>query len=195
MTLFLQYNVNKYIWDGARHLWWPIVLSVSESLCTEQGSTEFRTPVCVILATPLLKDKRQITAVFCGTIQGDFLPVQVIYKGTTQHCHPCFKFPPGWHVTHSKNHWSMEQTMIEYIHNVIIPYVSANRESDDQAALVIMDNFKGQVTDGIALITKLIKTIVTALKLYNTRGGIYTSTNRMVWKNLIIVQSIINIIT
>ena len=96
-----------------------------------------------------LKDKRQITAVFCGTIQGDFLPVQVIYKGTTQHCHPRFKFPPGWHVTHSKNHWSTEQTMIEYIHNVIIPYISANRESDDQAALVIMDNFKGQVTSSV----------------------------------------------
>ena len=83
-----------------------------------------------------LKDKWQTTAVFCGTIQGDFLPVQVVYKGTTQCCHPRFKFPPGWHVTHSKNHWLMEQTMIEYIHNVIIPYVSANRESDDQAALV-----------------------------------------------------------
>ena len=35
-----------------------------------------------------LKDKQQITAVFCGTIQGDFLPVQVIYKGTTQRCYP-----------------------------------------------------------------------------------------------------------
>ena len=81
-----------------------------------------------------LKDMRQITAVFCGTIQGDFLPVQVIYKGTTQRCHPCFKFPPGWHVTCSKNHWSMEQTMIEYIHSVIITYILANRESDDQAA-------------------------------------------------------------
>ena len=34
--------------------------------------------------------------------------------------------------------------------------------------------------DGIALITKLIKTIVTALKLYNTRGDIYTSTKRMI---------------
>ena len=28
-------------------------------------------------------DKRQITAVFCGSLLGDFLPVQVIYKGKT----------------------------------------------------------------------------------------------------------------
>ena len=96
-----------------------------------------------------LKDKRQITAVFCGSIQGDFLPVQLIYKGTTPRCHPHFKFPPGWHVTHSKNHWSTEETMLEYIDNIIVPYISANRESDDQSALVIMDNFKGQITPSI----------------------------------------------
>ena len=28
-----------------------------------------------------LKDKWQITAVFCGTIQGDFLPIQLIFQG------------------------------------------------------------------------------------------------------------------
>ena len=32
--------------DGACHVWWPGVLSVSKSVCTEQGSTEFRTPLC-----------------------------------------------------------------------------------------------------------------------------------------------------
>ena len=35
MTLFLQYNVNNHIWDGARHLWWPSVLSVSESVLSK----------------------------------------------------------------------------------------------------------------------------------------------------------------
>ena len=30
-----------------------------------------------------LTDKRLITAVFCGTLMGDFLPVQIIYKGKT----------------------------------------------------------------------------------------------------------------
>ena len=34
-----------------------------------------------------LKDKRQITAVFCGTLVGDFLPVQLVYKGKTNQCH------------------------------------------------------------------------------------------------------------
>ena len=48
-----------------------------------------------------VNDKCQITAVFCGTLMGDFLPLQVIYKGITPRCHPRFTFPSGWHVTHS----------------------------------------------------------------------------------------------
>ena len=33
-------------------------------------------------------DKRQITAVLEGTMSGDFLPVQLVYKGTTNRCLP-----------------------------------------------------------------------------------------------------------
>ena len=35
-----------------------------------------------------VNDERQITAVFCGTLAGDFLPVQLVYKGKTSRCHP-----------------------------------------------------------------------------------------------------------
>ena len=47
----------------------------------------------------------------------------VIYQGKTDLCHPKYKFPEGWNVTHSENHWSNEQTMQEYTENVLIPYV------------------------------------------------------------------------
>lgn len=96
-----------------------------------------------------LDDKRQITAVFCGTLTGDFLPVQLIYKGKTSRCHPKFKFPSGWHVTHSPKHWSNEETMIQYIELIILPYLRAMRKTEDAPALVIMDNFKGQITEKI----------------------------------------------
>ena len=33
-------------------------------------------------------DKRQITAVLAGSLAGDFLPPQLIYKGTTPRCLP-----------------------------------------------------------------------------------------------------------
>ena len=50
-------------------------------------------------------DKRMIMAVFCGSLVGDFLPVQVIYKGKTNRVHPHYQFPMNCHVTHFESHW------------------------------------------------------------------------------------------
>ena len=98
-----------------------------------------------------LKDKQQITAVFCGTLVGDFLPVQLVYKGKTNQCHPHFAFPIDWEITHSPKHWSTEATMISYIDNIIGPYVERTRQvfGHDSPAIIIMDNFKGQITPAI----------------------------------------------
>ena len=98
-----------------------------------------------------LTDKRQITAVFCGNMVGDFLPVQLVYKGRTNRCHPRYKFPSGWHISHSPNHWSTEETMVQYVENIIHPYVESVRYtlSCDSPAVVIMDNFKAQITQKV----------------------------------------------
>lgn len=98
-----------------------------------------------------VNDKRQITAVFCGSLLGDFLPLQVIYKGKTVQCHPSCSFPSDWNITHSPKHWSTEKTMLEYVNCIIIPYVEAVRHDleEQAAALVIIDHFKGQVTDAV----------------------------------------------
>ena len=66
-----------------------------------------------------LKDKQQITVVFYGTIQGDFLPVQLIFKGKTSRCNPKFRFLEWWHITHSPKRWSNEETMLQYIAHII----------------------------------------------------------------------------
>ena len=99
-----------------------------------------------------VNDKRQITAIFCGTLLGDFLPVQLIYKGKTPRCHPHFEFPSGWHITHSPKHWSTEQTMLQYVEHIILPYVEKVQETlgDNKPALAIMDNFKGQITESVS---------------------------------------------
>lgn len=73
--------------------------------------------------------------------------MQVIYKGKTDRCHPQFDFPSDWHITHSPEHWSTEKTMIDYIKFIILPYVESVREDVDKAAVVIIDNFKGQITE------------------------------------------------
>ena len=80
-----------------------------------------------------------------------FLPVQLIYQGKTSRCHPPFEFPDGWHITHSPRHWSTEETAVQYIEEIILPYVERRREAlgDAVAALVISDNFRGQITDSV----------------------------------------------
>ena len=85
-----------------------------------------------------VSDKRLITAVFCSLLTGAFLPVQVIYQGKTNRCHPHYQFPPDWDITHSPTHWSKEETMIQYVENIIIPYVAAVRAAfeEDVPALV-----------------------------------------------------------
>lgn len=99
-----------------------------------------------------LKDKRQITAIFCGTIQEDFLPIQLIFKGKTSRCHDChpkFRFPEWWYITHSPKWWSNEETMLQYIAHIILPYIHRVREmlgDGNMSALILMDNFKGQIT-------------------------------------------------
>ena len=122
-----------------------------------------------------ISDKRQITAVFCGNLVGDFLPIQVIYKGKTPRCHPKFSFPSDWQVTDSPRHWSNEDTMVEYINHIIIPYVEKKRDfygySEDTPALVIMDNFKGQVTTRINNILEHHDIHVSLLPPNTTRGG------------------------
>ena len=98
-----------------------------------------------------LTDKRQITGVFCGTLVGEFLPLQLIYTGKTPRCLPAFQFPSDWLISYTHNHWSNETAMINYIEDIIAPFVDAKRQElgfdESQAALAIFDHFKGQLTD------------------------------------------------
>ena len=100
-----------------------------------------------------LDDKRQITVVICATASDIFLPFQVIYQDKTPACLPRFVFPDNWNVTFTQNHWSNEDKMQEYIHKVILPFVQAKRKElklqVDHGALVIYDEFKGQLTDTV----------------------------------------------
>ena len=98
-----------------------------------------------------LGDKRQITGVFCSTMEGDFLPPQLLYEGRTERCHPSFSFPKDWDIWHSRNHWSNEDTMPRYLEKIIVPFISKKREElkhpPDHPALAIFDVFRGQRTE------------------------------------------------
>ena len=97
-----------------------------------------------------LDDKRQITVLLTCTMSGKLLPTQVIYAGKTPACLPKVTYPKDWYLTYTENHWSNEQTMLGYLHNILIPYVKATRVelklSQTHSCLVLFDTFKGQTT-------------------------------------------------
>lgn len=94
-----------------------------------------------------IEDKRQITGVFAITLDGKFLPPQLISQGTTAACLPRTKFPANLHITCSPNHWANEVTTKEYIQRIINPLIRKTQQelkfADDHHALYIFDNFKG----------------------------------------------------
>ena len=99
-----------------------------------------------------VEDKCQITAVFAGTMNGFFLPPQIIYKGKTKKCLPDVEFPKSWHVTHTPNHWANGKTTEDYIKVILVPYIENKRKElrkPSAAALVIFDRFQGQCTPHI----------------------------------------------
>ena len=97
-----------------------------------------------------IDDKCQFTSVFTVTLDGQFLPVQLIYQGSTKGCLPHVKFRSDWHVTSSPNHWANQLTTKDCIKNILNPYLTRKRAefnlASDHHALCIFDNFKGQLT-------------------------------------------------
>ena len=95
-------------------------------------------------------DKRTITATFAISMRGDFLPMQLIYRGKTKKCLPRFKFPEKFSLSYNETHYSNEKEACKFIEEILKPYIKQVIERDnlpiDQTALVIMDLFKGQVT-------------------------------------------------
>ena len=96
-----------------------------------------------------LGDKRQITATFAATLDGQFLPMQLLYQGKTNRCHLKFSFPCEFDVIHTPNHWPNKGTCIRFTESILNPYITRIRkemDSPDQPALLIMDKFRGQMT-------------------------------------------------
>ena len=102
--------------------------------------------------------KCQITVVVATTITGELFPMQLLFQGKTERCHPKVKPPEGWDLWHSENQWSNEHTMKWYISNINVPFVNKKRESlqakNSQPALAIIDGFKGQTTEDVLSLLK-----------------------------------------
>lgn len=70
-------------------------------------------------------DKRQITVCVASSMKGDLLPLQLIFQGKSAKCLPDpspSSISAGFHLTHSETYWSTQETMKQYIKEVIVPY-------------------------------------------------------------------------
>ncbi len=107
-----------------------------------------------------IDDKRQITAVFAGTMAGEFLPPLLIYQGKTAKCLPLVEFRSDWHIIYTENHWSNEKTMFDYVNKILVPYIEKKRKHlqvDLQVqALVLFERFRGQCTNFFWICSKPI---------------------------------------
>lgn len=114
-----------------------------------------------------LSDKCNITVTFVITLAGEFLPLQIIYGGKTDRCHPKnVQFPSGFCISHNEKHRSNEEETIKLIDTIIVPYIVKKRSELNlpatQKALVVWDVFKGQVTKKV--LDKLNHSIVNLLQ-------------------------------
>ena len=85
-----------------------------------------------------------ITATFTITLDGEFLPMQLI---------PTVKFPRWFLLSANPKHYSNEEETLKLLKEVIVPYIQNERKTlclnADYPALLIMDVFKGQVKPAV----------------------------------------------
>ena len=98
-------------------------------------------------------DKAQITVTICITEAGDVLPVQYIFGGKTDRCHPKTILPKGSLFCHSTSHWQTEETFIQYIKGVLIPHKKETIRSlglpESQVSLLKLDLHYSHKTDKV----------------------------------------------
>ena len=75
----------------------------------------------------------------------------------------------GFHVTQNEKHWSNETETVNFIEQVIYPYVIDKRKElglpADQKALLTRDVFRGQTTDHVAQILDSLNIKVPAARI------------------------------
>ena len=74
-----------------------------------------------------LSYKRAITATFAISHDGDFLPMQLIYQGTTVQSLPRFDFPNSVSLSMNPKHFSNTAEALKIIDEIIVPYLTKKR--------------------------------------------------------------------
>jgi hypothetical protein len=96
-----------------------LVLTVGERTWENKGSKHTQ-----VLG---VEDKRQITLVVSSTTNGNLLPGQILFIGTTHRCLPpsrklkCINSGPD--LKFNENHWSTLEIMKDFVHKLLLAYL------------------------------------------------------------------------
>ena len=97
--------------------------------------------------------KRAITVTFTISHDGDFLPMQLIYQGTTVQSLPRFDFPNSFSLSMNPKHFSNTAEALKIIDEIIVPYLTKKKNElhlpQDHPSLLIMDVFRAQMTEEV----------------------------------------------
>lgn len=92
------------------------------------------------------EDKRAITACLASSLHGDLLPLQLIFQGKTDRCLPAATAASkaaDVHMTCSANHWSSQETMRQWVSEVLLPYaercITTYRLRSDSKIVLVLD--------------------------------------------------------
>ena len=100
-------------------------------------------------------DKRMITGTFAITLCGNFLPIQLIYGGSTNQSLPRVTFPKEFSLSVNPKHYSNTEESLKFLDEIIVPYVTKERSKlnlpANQKVLMIMDVFTGQMTEDVVM--------------------------------------------
>ena len=84
------------------------------------------------------------------SVEGDFLPILLIYAGKTVQSLPRYKFPKEFCLSVNPKRFSNTEESLKYFEEVILPYMKDQRSKlglpEYQKALIIVDVFTGQTT-------------------------------------------------
>lgn len=64
-----------------------------------------------------LGDKHQVTATSVATLDGTFLPVQILHQEKTEYSHPKYTFPDGVDAFHCSEFWANEHACLHSLGN------------------------------------------------------------------------------
>ena len=93
-------------------------------------------------------EKRGFTLVVGISMNGEALPFQAIYAGSTPNSQPS-PDAPGYHKatqvlnchieSGGKNHWSTQSTMQSYVQDILVPYFEGHRQDNNQICIWQID--------------------------------------------------------